>query len=248
MLEVRQLDVSYGAVTAVRGISVRVIPGAVTAIIGSNGAGKSTLLKAISRLVPIRGGSIWWEGREISRCTPVDVVRTGIVMVPEGRGILPYHSVSENLELGAYVRRDRAVRRDIEEALDSFPVLRRRRGQMAGTLSGGEQQMLAIARAVLARPRLLMLDEPSLGLAPKIVQDIFEVIARVARGGTTVLLVEQNVAKSLRLAEYAYVLDSGQVVREGKSQELLNDEGIAHTYLGAGSHASPPAPRGTGAA
>ena len=216
----------YGAVEAVHGISFTAEAGAVTALIGANGAGKSSTLAAISGLVPATG-HVAFEGRDLSGSAPHAIVRAGIVQVPEGREILARMSVEENLLLGLRGSRD-AVR----GAYERFPILAERRALAAGNLSGGEQQMLAIARALLARPRLLLLDEPSLGLAPKMVTAVFEILADLKRQGVTMLLVEQNALRALRLADRAYVLDLGRITMSGTGEALLHDEAVARTYLG----------------
>ena len=216
----------YGAVEAVHGISFTADGGAVTALIGANGAGKSSTLAAISGLVPATG-HVAFEGRDLSGSAPHAIVRAGIVQVPEGREILARMSVEENLLLGLRGSRD-AVR----GAYERFPILAERRALAAGNLSGGEQQMLAIARALLARPRLLLLDEPSLGLAPKMVAAVFEILADLKRQGVTMLLVEQNALRALRLADRAYVLDLGRITMSGTGEALLHDEAVARTYLG----------------
>ena len=216
----------YGAVEAVHGISFTADGGAVTALIGANGAGKSSTLAAISGLVPATG-HVAFEGRDLSGWAPHAIVRAGIVQVPEGREILARMSVEENLLLGLRGSRD-AVR----GAYERFPILAERRALAAGNLSGGEQQMLAIARALLARPRLLLLDEPSLGLAPKLIAAVFEILADLKRQGVTMLLVEQNALRALRLADRAYVLDLGRITMSGTGEALLHDEAVARTYLG----------------
>jgi branched-chain amino acid transport system ATP-binding protein len=227
LLEVEDLRVRYGAVEAVHGVSFAVNAGEVTALIGANGAGKSSTLAAISGLVPA-GGRIRFDGRDIAGAPPHAIVRAGVVQVPEGREILAQMTVEENLLMGLRGR-DRA---DLASAYERFPILRERRALLAGSLSGGEQQMLAIARALLARPRLLLLDEPSLGLAPLIVKRVFEILAELKRQGVTMLLVEQNALRALRLADRASVMELGRVVMRGTGQELLRDEGVARTYLG----------------
>jgi len=219
--------VRYGAVEAVHGISFGAEPGQVTALIGANGAGKSSTLAAISGLVPA-SGRIRFEGRDIAGKPPHEIVRAGIVQVPEGREILGRMTVEENLLLGLRGR-DRS---GIASAYERFPILGERRALLAGTLSGGEQQMLAIARALLAEPRLLLLDEPSLGLAPLVVARVFEALADLRRQGVTMLLVEQNALRALRLADQAYVMDLGRIVMTGTGDALLHDEGVARTYLG----------------
>ena len=232
MLDIRNLEVSYGPVRALQNICVKAYPGKITSVIGSNGAGKSTLLKAISGLLRTVNGTILWEGQELSNKDPVETVKAGVVMVPEGRGMLDRHTVYENLELGAYTRKDKSIKSDIEKVFDRFPILGQRRKQLSGTLSGGEQQMLAIGRALMAKPRLLMLDEPSLGLAPLIVGNVFEIIRRIALDGSAVLLVEQEVAKTLRSSDYAYVLETGRIIDEGNSSDLLKRDSIRNAYLG----------------
>jgi len=227
LLEVEDLRVRYGAVEAVHGISFGVEAGQVTALIGANGAGKSSTLAAISGLVPATG-RIRFAGRVIAGRPPHEIVRAGIVQVPEGREILARMTVEENLLLGLRGR-DRSR---IASAYERFPILGERRTLLAGTLSGGEQQMLAIARALLAEPRLLLLDEPSLGLAPLVVARVFEALADLRRQGVTMLLVEQNALRALRLADQAYVMDLGRLVMRGTGEALLHDEGVARTYLG----------------
>ncbi len=224
MLEVRDLRVRYGAVEVLHGVSFDVAEGEVVALIGANGAGKTTTLAALSGLVAARG-SVRFEGRTILGRPPHEIVRAGIVQVPEGRLVLAGMSVEENLRL--------ASRDGLEEAYVRFPILGERRRLPAGSLSGGEQQMLAIARALLARPRLLLLDEPSLGLAPKVVTDVFAVLADLKRRGTTMLLVEQNAAKALRLADRGYVMDLGTIAFDGRAADLLRDDRVARAYLGA---------------
>jgi branched-chain amino acid transport system ATP-binding protein len=221
-------------VQALRGISLRVDEGEVVALIGSNGAGKSTTLRAISGLLKPRAGSVRFDGRSIAGVAPHSISRMGVVQVPEGRGIFDNLTVEENLALGSYsARNDASLKKSRDHALALFPILAQRLKQPSGTLSGGEQQMLALARALLARPRLLLLDEPSLGLAPRIVQSIFRVLAEINREGTTILLVEQNARLALRLAHRAYVLEIGQIQAEGPSRELAASDAIAKAYLGA---------------
>jgi len=229
LLEVRDLRVRYGAVEAVHGISFGVESGEVTALIGANGAGKSSTLAAISGLVGATG-RIRFAGRDISGAAPHEIVRAGIVQVPEGREILARMTVAENLLMGLRGR-DRSR---LESAYERFPILGERRALLAGSLSGGEQQMLAIARALLAEPRLLLLDEPSLGLAPLVVARVFETLSELKRQRVTMLLVEQNALRALRLADQAYVMDLGRLVMRGTGDALLRDEGVARTYLGVG--------------
>ncbi len=235
MLDIRDLCVSYGAIRALHGVSLRVARGEIVTLIGSNGAGKTTTLRALSGLVRAGSGSITLEGRAIDRLAPHEIVRLGMAHCPEGRGVFPNMSVAENIELGAYVRKDHAeIARDRERALTLFPRLRERLAQVAGTLSGGEQQMLAIARAMMARPRLLLLDEPSLGLAPQIVQVIFRIIREINASGTTILLVEQNAHMALKVASRAYVLEVGRIAMEGPAADLAASDAVRKAYLGVG--------------
>ena len=227
LLEVEDLRVHYGSVEALHGVSFAANAGEVTALIGANGAGKSSTLAAISGLVPA-GGRIQFDGRDIARMPPHAIVRAGVVQVPEGREILALMTVEENLLMGLRGR-DRS---ELVSAYERFPILGERRALLAGTLSGGEQQMLAIARALLARPRLLLLDEPSLGLAPLIVKRVFDTLADLKHQGVTMLLVEQNALRALRLADRAYVMELGRIVLNGTGRELLGEEGVARTYLG----------------
>lgn len=234
LLEVENLSVSYGAIEAIRGCSLRVERGEIVTLIGGNGAGKSTTLRTISGLLTPKRGTIRFEGQEIQGRQPHLITQSGLVQVPEGRGIFANLSVDENLMLGAYSRHDRQqVREDREMALSLFPRISERLKQAAGTLSGGEQQMLAIARALLARPKLLMLDEPSLGLAPQIVTTIFQVIRQINRTGTTILLVEQNAAMALQVAHRAYVIEVGSIEMEGPAAELAASDDVRKAYLGA---------------
>jgi len=234
MLEVRGLTTAYGNIRAIREIDLAVPEGRIVCIIGANGAGKTTLLRTIAGLLRPAAGTITFLREEITALTPAQIVRRGIVLVPEGRAILSRMTVFENLEMGAYQRRDGRVREDIEATMERFPILKERRNLAGGSLSGGEQQMLAIARALLARPKLLLLDEPSLGLAPLVVSHIFRIIREINREGTTVLLVEQNVRQALKVSHCAYVLETGKIVHEGPSPELLNDPKIRESYLGGG--------------
>jgi branched-chain amino acid transport system ATP-binding protein len=232
MLEVNDLVLSYGQIEAVKGISFRVEEGQIVALIGANGAGKTTTLNAISGLHRPKRGSIKLRGQEIGGWAPHRIVEAGIVHVPEGRAILARMTVRENLELGAAAGGKQNGARSIEEMYERFPVLGQRRDGMAGNLSGGEQQMVAIARALLANPRLLLMDEPSMGLAPLLVQEIFRTVSSLNTEGRTILLVEQNSRKALQIAHHAYVLDRGRIVLEGSGPALLNDPQVAHTYLG----------------
>jgi len=233
LLEIRNLSVNYGAIEALQDINLVVHEGEIVTLIGANGAGKTTTLKAISRLVNSTGGQILYDGREITRSLPHQLVKRGIAHSPEGRRVLAQQSVLTNLELGAYTRSDRlAIKADMEQQFHRFPRLGERRHQLAGTLSGGEQQMLAIARAVMSRPRLLLLDEPSLGLAPQVVQEIFSVIRQLHAAGTTILLVEQNANLALRIADRVYVLEAGRLTLTSAASEMLTDERIKKAYLG----------------
>jgi branched-chain amino acid transport system ATP-binding protein len=233
MLEVTSLTVRYGSIEALHGVSLRVARGEIVTLIGSNGAGKSTTLRTISGLVRAASGSITYDGRNISRTPPHQIVRMGLAQSPEGRGVFPAMTVAENLELGAYTRHDHAViAQDREKALSLFPRLKERIAQTAGTLSGGEQQMLAMARALMARPKLLLLDEPSLGLAPQIVQTIFSIIREINAAGTTILLVEQNAHMALKVAHRAYVLEVGKIVMEGDAKTLAASDQVRRAYLG----------------
>lgn len=237
MLEVRDISVAYGAIKALHGVSLSVAKGEIVTLIGCNGAGKSTTLRAISGLVRPGSGDILYEGRTLRGVAPHEIVRLGLAHSPEGRGVFPNMTVSENLDLGAYARKSSEhaqIRVDRERALDLFPRLRERLRQSAGTLSGGEQQMLAMARALLARPRLLLLDEPSLGLAPQIVQLIFRIIREINAAGTTILLVEQNAHMALQVANRAYVLEVGRVVMSGDAKELARTDEVRKAYLGHG--------------
>jgi len=242
MLKVRNLDVSYGMLAVLRRVSLHVNPGEIVAILGANGAGKTTLLRSIAGLVAARGGEIAFCGAEIRGARTDQIVARGCSLVPEGRQVFASMPVRENLLLGGYVQyrrgRRRESRSDLDRVYELFPVLRQRERQLAGTLSGGEQQMLAIGRALMARPALLMLDEPSMGLAPLVVRDIFATVERVSAQGTTVLLVEQNARGALRIARRGYVLETGRVVLSGTSEELLANRDVQRAYLG--SEAEPP--------
>jgi branched-chain amino acid transport system ATP-binding protein len=233
LLEVRDVSVSYGLIRALDGVSLTVAEGEIVALVGSNCAGKSTLMKTAMGVVRPRSGAVTFAGSSLLGLAVEDIVRRGVVLVPEGRGILRHMTVRENLRLGAYGRRDAGIAADLDRVVERFPALASRLAQKAGTLSGGEQQMLALGRALMARPRLLLLDEPSLGLAPVIVASIFDTIASLARDGVTVLLVEQNAAEALRLADRAYVLETGRIVLEGVASDLLEHERVREAYLGA---------------
>jgi branched-chain amino acid transport system ATP-binding protein len=235
LLEVDGLDVYYGAIHALKGVSLRVEDKQIVTLIGANGAGKTTTLRALSGLLKPTRGTIKFDGKDITGRAAHEIVKLGIAHAPEGRGIFSNLTVDDNLELGAYVRTDRdGVARDRERALELFPRLRERLQQSAGTLSGGEQQMLAIARALLARPRLLLLDEPSLGLAPQVVQTIFRIIREINAGGTTILLVEQNAHMALHVAHYGYVLEVGEVAMGDAAAKLAASDEVKKAYLGMG--------------
>ena len=231
MLEVTDLDVHYGAIQALRGVSLKVEEGQVVTLVGSNGAGKTTTLRALSGLVRPSRGSIRFEGRDLVGLAPESIVRLGMAHSPEGRGVFPQLSVRENLELGGYIRND-SLDDDVEKAFVRFPRLKERSTQLAGTLSGGEQQMLAVVRALMSRPRLLLLDEPSLGLAPQIVQQIFAIIEELNREGMTILLVEQNALMALRCAHIGYVLETGEVRTSGDAKALAETDAVKKAYLG----------------
>ncbi len=233
LLSIERLFVNYGGIQALAEVSLQVYEGEVVTLIGANGAGKSTTLRAISRLLTPRAGRITYDGRDLLRCRADEVVRLGIAHAPEGRRMLARQTVMDNLLLGAYSRADRAaIRVDVDRMFHRFPRLGERRYQLAGTLSGGEQQMLAIARALMSRPRLLLLDEPSLGLAPLIVREIFDIIRELHDNGVTILLVEQNAALALRSADRGYVLEAGRVTFSGDAAELVADERVKKAYLG----------------
>jgi branched-chain amino acid transport system ATP-binding protein len=234
LLVVDNLCVFYGAIEALRGVSLHVEEGEVVTLIGANGAGKSTTLRTISGLLQARDGGIKFNGQSIERWPPHKIVKSGLVQVPEGREIFANLTVDENLQLAAFLRKDKsAIRTDRDRALELFPRIRERLTQQAGTLSGGEQQMLAIARALVARPKLLMLDEPSLGLAPQLVRTIFQVIREINRAGTTILLVEQNANMALQVANRAYVIEVGKIRMEGAAAELAASDEVRKAYLGA---------------
>ena len=231
LLKVMDLKVSYGGIEALRGISFEVEKGQTVALIGANGAGKSTTLRAISGLVPLSDGTITYDGNVISGQQPQQIVSEGLCMVPEGRRVFPNLTVLENLRIGAYLRRD-DIGADLEHVYQLFPRLKERSWQLAGTLSGGEQQMLAVGRALMMRPKLLMMDEPSLGLAPLIIRDIFRIIETLHEEGITILLVEQNANAALRIADTAFVLETGTIRMQGTGRELLDDPAVKSAYLG----------------
>jgi branched-chain amino acid transport system ATP-binding protein len=233
LLAVDGLETHYGGIQALKGISFVVPDGAIVTLLGANGAGKSTTLKSITGLVPPTRGTVTFRGRRIEGLASEKIVRLGIAHVPEGRELFPELTVLENLKMGAYTRTDRqAIQRGLERVQEHFPILAERRAQAAGALSGGEQQMLAIGRALMAAPRLLLLDEPSLGLAPLLVEEIFRIIREIHAGGTTVLLVEQNANKALSVADYGYVLETGTIALAGQGRELRKDDHVRRSYLG----------------
>ncbi len=233
VLQVEGLTVHYGAIEALRGISLEVPAGEVVALIGANGAGKTTTLRAVSKMLEPSGGRVRFLGEDVTRLPSHRLVARGMAHAPEGRGIFLNLTVKENLELGAFLRRDRAgILADAERAYGLFPILAERRGQVSGTLSGGEQQMLAVARALMSRPKLMLLDEPSLGLAPQVVERIFAVLREVNEGGVALLLVEQNAHKALQLAHRAYVLETGAIAMQGTGRELLASPAVRKAYLG----------------
>ena len=232
MLEVSGLKVAYGGIQAVKGASFKVRQGELVSLIGANGAGKTTTLKAITGTQPVADGEIRFMGQSIQGQGPWDLVKQGLVMVPEGRGTFTRMTITENLLMGAYLREDDEVQADIAKVFAIFPRLKERALQLAGTMSGGEQQMLAMGRALMARPKVLLLDEPSMGLSPIMVDKIFEVVADIHSRGTTVLLVEQNASRALALADRAYVMDSGEVTMSGDAKALLNDPKVRAAYLG----------------
>jgi branched-chain amino acid transport system ATP-binding protein len=239
ILNVDNLSVYYGAIRALRGISFEVAQGEIITLIGSNGAGKTTTLHSISNIIKKTAGTVTFDGRDISGLTPDKIVTAGLIQVPEGRRIFANLTVRENLDMGAYTRRDRAaIKKDMEKVFALFPRLRERVRQVAGTLSGGEQQMLAMGRALMAKPRLLLLDEPSMGLAPILVDEIFAIIRRInAEDGTTILLVEQNAFKALGIAARAYILETGEVIKTGPAAELAKDAAVKEAYLGGATGA-----------
>lgn len=233
MLEIKDLKVNYGGIEALKGIGFEVEAGEIVTLIGANGAGKSTTLRSIMSVVKPSGGSIFFESEDITTMNTQKIVERGIVLVPEGRRVFPNLTVLENLRIGAYLRNDKAeIEKDVEHVYSLFPRLQERHWQEAGTLSGGEQQMLAVGRALMAKPRLIMMDEPSLGLAPLVVKDIFSIIRRINDDGTTVLLIEQNANAALKIANRGYVMETGRVTMTGTGKELLEDEAVKQAYLG----------------
>ncbi|HSN32325.1 MAG TPA: ABC transporter ATP-binding protein [Ideonella sp.] len=232
LLEVTALKVAYGGIQAVKGISFEVREGELVSLIGANGAGKTTTLKAITGVQPVAAGEIVYLGRSIKGQGAWDLVRQGLVMVPEGRGTFTRMTITENLQMGAFVRSDREIDADIDKVFELFPRLKERRHQLAGTMSGGEQQMLAMGRALMARPKVLLMDEPSMGLSPILVDKIFEVVNDIHTRGTTILLVEQNASRALQLADRGYVMESGEITMSGAGRSLLNDPKVRAAYLG----------------
>lgn len=233
MLELKNISCSYGKVQALKDISISVQKGSLVAILGANGAGKSTCLKAISRLIKIQKGQIRFQDIEISNLMPEEVVRLGIIQVPEGRMIFPELTVLENLKMGAYLRKDyKKIKQDFDKVYNYFPILKERKNQIASLLSGGEQQMLAIARGLMADPKILLLDEPSLGLAPVLAEEIFAFLLKLKRSGTSILLVEQNAFMALKIADYAYVLETGIISLFGEGKDLLKNKLVQEAYLG----------------
>ena len=232
MLELKDLSVYYGAIHALKDINIKINQGEIVTLIGANGAGKSTTLKAVSGLLKPKSGEIIFDGNNINTLTAPEIVKLGICHVPEGRRVFTKMSVMENLEMGAFTRNDKAgIRDDIEKSFTLFPILKERKEQIAGTLSGGEQQMLAIARGLMSRPKLILLDEPSMGLAPIIVNEIFSIIKDINKTGTTVLLVEQNANMALKLADRAYIIRTGEIEVEGNAMDLLKNENVRKAYL-----------------
>ena len=237
MLKIENLYVNYGGINALRGISLEVQDGEIVTLIGANGAGKSTTLRTITGLVKAASGSVIWNGEEMIGKSIDTIFKSGIAMVPEGRRVFSDLTVLENLQIGAYLRKDKEeIDKDIEWVYSLFPRLKERYWQYAGTLSGGEQQMLAVGRALMSRPKLMMMDEPSLGLAPLVVQDIFSIIKEINRQGVTILLIEQNANMALRIADRGYVLETGQISMTGTGLQLLNDESVKAAYLGTEKH------------
>ena len=233
MLEIKDIEVYYGMIQAIKGISFEVNEGEVIALIGANGAGKTTTLHTITGLLSPKKGSVIFEGKDITKVPAHKIVSLGIAHVPEGRRVFADLSVYENLKMGAYTRKDKnEVEETLERVYERFPRLKERKNQMAGTLSGGEQQMLAMGRALMSKPKIILMDEPSMGLSPILVNEIFDIIQEVSKSGTTVLLVEQNAKKALSIADRAYVLETGKIVLEGKAEDLLNDDSIKKAYLG----------------
>ena len=233
MLEIKDLEVCYGVIRAIKGVSFEVNQGEVIALIGANGAGKTTILHTITGLIPAKSGSILFEGKELTKTPAHKIVSMGMAHVPEGRRVFAQLSVLENLKLGAYTRKDKAeITKSLKMVYERFPRLEERKNQVAGTLSGGEQQMLAMGRALMSNPRIILMDEPSMGLSPLLVSEIFDIIKVISEGGTTVLLVEQNDKKALSIADRAYVLETGNITLSGKASDLIHDDSVKKAYLG----------------
>lgn len=232
LLKVTGIETFYGKIQALKGVSLEVEQGKVVTLLGANGAGKTTTMKTIAGLLKPKTGSVEFLGENITGMRPDQLLRKGIALVPEGRAILSTMTVLENLEMGAYHRNDHDIKKDIEQVMEQFPILKERSEQLGGTLSGGQQQMLAIARALLSKPKLLLLDEPSMGLAPLIVADVFRMIREIKSTGTTVLLVEQNAKQALKVADYGYVMETGKIIINGEAKDLLEDPRIVEAYLG----------------
>lgn len=238
LLETRNLSLNYGVIPAVKGLNIKVWQGKIVCLIGANGAGKTTTLRGISGILVGREGEILFQGKNITKAKPDEIVNMGISQAPEGRGIFSGLTVTENLKIGAFSRRSRRkeIMEDREKVFRMFPILQERKNQLAGTLSGGEQQMLSIARALMARPKLLLLDEPSMGLAPKIVKEIFQIVKEINRNGTSILLVEQNAKMALLISDYGYILETGAIVSEGAAAELKGNDFVQKVYLGVRQH------------
>lgn len=232
MLKLKNLVAGYGSIVALKSISLEVAQGSIVTLIGANGAGKTTTMRTIMGLIRPSQGEILFEGRDITKFKTHEIASMGISLVPEGRSILARMTVLENLEMGAYQRKDKEIESDMEKVFGRFPILGERKSQLGGTLSGGQQQMLAIGRALMARPKLMLLDEPSMGLAPLVVSEIFKVIKEISAGGTTVLLVEQNVRQAIKIADYAYVMETGKIVLEGSARDVGRDPRVMEAYLG----------------
>ena len=233
MLEIRNLNVHYGGIHALRGINLEVDDGKIISLIGANGAGKSTTLKSVMGLVPKSAGSVVWNGRDITRLETKEIVKAGIALCPEGRKVFPDLTVAENLTIGAYLRKDKEeIKKDRDWVYELFPRMKEREWQLAGTLSGGEQQMLAVGRALMTKPKLLMLDEPSLGLAPLVIKDIFSIIRQIKEAGVNVLRIEQNAKAALEISDFAYVMETGTITMSGPGRELLSDDRVKKAYLG----------------
>ena len=233
MLEIRNLNVHYGGIHALRGINLEVDDGKIISLIGATGAGKSTTLKSVMGLVPKSAGSVVWNGKDITRLETKEIVKAGIALCPEGRKVFPDLTVAENLTIGAYLRKDKEeIKKDRDWVYELFPRMKEREWQLAGTLSGGEQQMLAVGRALMTKPKLLMLDEPSLGLAPLVIKDIFSIIRQIKEAGVNVLLIEQNAKAALEISDFAYVMETGTITMSGPGRELLSDDRVKKAYLG----------------